>query len=92
MDIQWSDEKNDLLKQKFGFGFERIIIALSDSKLLDDRQHANMERYPHQRQLVVEIEAYAFVVPYGETEDGIFLKTFFPSRKATRIYLKGEKP
>ncbi|MCJ8520605.1 hypothetical protein ABID21_003511 [Pseudorhizobium tarimense] len=26
----------------------------------------NLERYPHQRQLVVEIEGYAFVVPCVE--------------------------
>ncbi|WJR66535.1 hypothetical protein QTA58_20335 [Neorhizobium sp. CSC1952] len=59
---------------------------------MSDRHHVNEERYPHQRQLIIEIEAYAFVVPYVETEDGIFLKTFFPSRKATRDYLKGEAP
>ncbi|CDN54197.1 Hypothetical protein RG1141_CH18570 [Neorhizobium galegae bv. officinalis bv. officinalis str. HAMBI 1141] len=84
MEIHWSDEKNDLLKQKFGFGFERIVIALSEGMLLDDRRHVNIERYAHQRQLVVEIEGYAFIVPYVETERGVFLKTFFPSRKAVR--------
>lgn len=92
MEIQWSDEKNDLLKQKFGFGFEGIVVALNDGRLLDDRRHANVERYPHQRQLIVEIEGYAFIVPYVETAEGVFLKTFFPSRKATRDYMKGEKP
>ena len=91
MEIQWSEEKNELLKQKFGFGFESIVIALNDGRLFDDRRHVNIERYPHQRQLVVEIEGYAFIVPYVEMAEGIFLKTFFPSRKATRDYIKGEK-
>jgi uncharacterized DUF497 family protein len=90
MQILWSEEKNDTLKQKFGFGFERIVIALSDENLWADRRHANQERYPHQRQLIVDIEGYAFIVPYVENEAGVFLKTFFPS-KATRDYLKGEK-
>ncbi|WP_454849552.1 toxin [Rhizobium binxianense] len=89
MDIRWSDEKNDLLKQKFGFGFERIIIALDEGDFLDDRRHVNLERYPNQRQLLVRIEDYAWVVPYVEAEGAIFFKTFFPSRRATREYLKG---
>jgi hypothetical protein len=90
MEIRWSDEKNTELKAKFGFGFERIIVALSDGNLLDDRRHVNLERYPHQRQLIVEIEGYAFVVPYVEIEDGLLFKTFFPSRKATREYIGGD--
>jgi hypothetical protein len=91
MDIHSSEEKALLLKQKFGFGFERIIVALADGKLLDDRRHVSTERYPHQRQLVVDIEGHAFIVPYVENEDGVFFKTFFPSRKATRDYLGKEK-
>lgn len=88
MEIRWAEDKNAVLKQKFGFGFERIVVALSEGKLLDDRRHVNLERYPHQRQLVVEIEGYAFVVPYVEADDVAFLKTFFPSRKATKAYLE----
>jgi len=90
MEIRWSDDKNAELKAKFGFGFERIIVALADGKLLDDRRHTNLERYPHQRQLIVEIEGYAFVVPYVELEGGAFFKTFFSSRKATRDYIGGD--
>lgn len=89
MDIRWSEEKNDALKQKFGFGFERIVVALSEDGLLDDRRHVNIERYPRQRQLLVRIEDYVWVVPYVENDAGIFFKTFFPSCKATRDYLKG---
>jgi hypothetical protein len=41
--------------------------------------------------MVLHINNYAFVVPYVESEDGIFLKTVFPSRKHTAIYLaKGD--
>jgi hypothetical protein len=52
MDIRWCEDKNSHLKQKFGFGFERTIIALEEGALVDDRRHVNVERYPNQRQLL----------------------------------------
>jgi len=52
MDIRWSEDKNSLLRQKFGFGFERIIIALVEGALVDDRRHVNVERHLNQRQLL----------------------------------------
>lgn len=84
----WNPEKNAKLEAEYGFGFERILTALSEGSLLDDRGHPNAEKYGHQRQLVVEIEDYAWVVPYVEGSEEVFLKTFFPSRKATREYLR----
>jgi len=40
---------------------------------------------------ILEINNYAYVVPYLEMENEIFLKTVFPSRKYTKLYdLKGE--
>jgi hypothetical protein len=35
----------------------------------------------------VEIEGYAFLVPYEQRGDEIELKTIIPSRKATQKYL-----
>ncbi len=40
---------------------------------------------------VVKIDEYLFLVPYIEEEDRYFLKTIFPSRKATREYLASQK-
>jgi hypothetical protein len=40
--------------------------------------------------MVIGINNYAYLVPYVEDENEIFLKTIIPSRKATEIYL-GEK-
>ena len=37
--------------------------------------------------LVVKIEGYAYRVPFVEGENGKFLITIIPSRKATREYL-----
>lgn len=83
----WNDEKNGELRERYWFGFERVLVALQDGGLLMDRTHPNVERYGHQRQLIVEIDHYAWVVPFVEDEGRYFLKTMFPSRKATRLYL-----
>ncbi|WP_394892871.1 toxin [Mesorhizobium sp. AaZ16] len=87
--IDWNIEKNAELKARHGFGFERILVALSEGALLDERVHPNTNRYRHQRQLVVEIEGYAWVVPFVSDGETVFLKTMFPSRKATKEYLGG---
>jgi len=39
----------------------------------------------------VELDGYAFLVPYGEDEHEIFLITVIPSRKATKRYLEDER-
>jgi len=85
--ISWSDEKNQELIRRHGFGFERVLVALQEDGFLDDREHPNRKAYGHQRQLIVAIEGYAYVVPYVEVCGDIFLKTMFPSRKATKHYL-----
>jgi hypothetical protein len=42
----------------------------------------------NQRIFVLEIDDYAYVVPYVTNGDVIFLKTLFPSRKHTAEYLE----
>jgi hypothetical protein len=87
--IDWNIEKKAELKARHGFGFERILVALAEGALLDERVHPNANRHRHQRQLVVEIEGYAWVVPFVSDGETVFLKTMFPSRKATKEYLGG---
>jgi len=49
--------------------------------------------YPNQRMYILNIEDYAVVVPFVESEEEIFLKTAFPSRKFTSRYgLKDTNP
>ena len=90
-DILWSDEKNQQLKARFGFGFEKILVALSDGGFIDERAHPNSQTYGHQRQLIVKIDDYIWVVPFVSDGEIRFLKTFFPSRDATRHYLGSAK-
>lgn len=86
--INWNAEKNQLLMSERGVSFEDVLFALRSGRLLDDLVHPNNEN-PNQRMLVVEIDGYAWLVPYVENEEEIFLKSVIPSRKATKHYLKG---
>ncbi len=91
MEIDWSPVKNAELKERYGLGFERVLVALADGALLDVRAHPNVGKFGHQKQLVVEIEGYAWIVPFVEDGNAAFLKTLFPSRRATRDYLETRK-
>lgn len=60
-------------------------IAAGDE--VDLFEHPNQERYPGQKVSVVLIEGYAYLIPFVESEDEIFLKTIIPSRKASKQYV-----
>ena len=85
--FRWGSQKNDQLKRERGIGFEQIVIAIEAGGLLDIVTHPNPRKYPRQQILVVELEGYAFLVPFIEENDHFFLKTLIPSRKATRDFL-----
>ncbi len=84
---RWNHEKNEDLKAKRGIGFERVIMHIERGDILDVVDHPNRARYPNQQILVVEIDGYVYLVPFVENDEGRFLKTIIPSRKATRDYL-----
>ena len=79
--VRWDKEKDEWLQANRGVGFE----------LLDLTVHPNNQRYPRQRVYVLEFHGYAYLVPFVETENEIFLKTMIPSRQATKRYLTGGK-
>ena len=83
----WNPEKNNKLKEERGFGFEDVVEAIDSSGLLDDLCH-HSGQYKNQRLYVVDLNGYAIVVPYVEEAEHVFLKTAFPSCKATKQYLK----
>ena len=85
--FDWDSEKNIQLIEERGISFEEVIFHLQSDSLLDDVEHPNQRDYSHQRMYVVLIEDYVYLVPYVESEKGIFLKTIIPSRKATKQYL-----
>lgn len=89
--FDWDKEKNTLLKELREVSFEDVQTAFEEGRVLDELEHPNKQRYPNQRIFIVEIDDYAYYVPYAEDEEKIFLKTIFPSRKATKKYLYGSK-
>ena len=89
--FSWSPEKNTALTEERGISFEEVVFHIERGDVLDLLEHPNRERYPNQRVFVVDVEGYAYLVPFVEDESEVFLKTIIPSRKATRDYLGGPK-
>lgn len=88
--FSWSPEKNVRLIHERGISFEEIVFHIERDDVLDVLEHPNPRRCPGQRVFVVDVEGYAYLVPFAETEREVFLETVIPSRKATRDYLGGD--
>lgn len=86
--LAWGLEKNEILKQMRGISFEEIALLIQSEKLLGIEENP---RHPNQKIYIVELENYAVVVPFVESDDEIFLKTAFPSRKYTKRFGLGGK-
>jgi hypothetical protein len=91
--IRWNDEKERKLQAEVsrnGITFADCAVAIADGRVLAVLPHAT---HSHQRLAILSIENYAYVVPFVIEEDGTwFLKTVFPSRKHTALYLDNTKP
>ena len=70
--------------------FEDVVFHIEKGDILDDYQHPNQQKYAGQRIMIVGINNYAYLIPYVEDNDEIFLKTIIPSRKATERYFGGK--
>lgn len=80
----WNSEKNALLKETRGVGFEDIVFHIEAGDEISVADHPNQERYPGQQISMVMIDGYAYLVPFVESDTEVFLKTIIPSRKATQ--------
>jgi uncharacterized DUF497 family protein len=83
----WDPEKNEKLKRERGISFEDVIFHIGAGDEVALLEHPNQSRYPGQKISVVLIEGYAYLVPFVETPNEIFLKTIIPSRKASKQYI-----
>jgi uncharacterized DUF497 family protein len=92
MEVTWNPDKNAALRRDRGIGFEEIAAAIEAGGLVANQPHPNRDRYPHQRVLIVAIHDYAYVMPCVVTGEVYELITLFPSRKATRDYLRRQTP
>ena len=85
--FNWDPEKNAILQDARGISFEEVVLNIELGNEVDIFEHPNQNKYPGQRISVVIIEEYAYLVPFVESKDEIFLKTIIPSRKATKEYV-----
>ncbi len=83
----WNAEKNEQIQKARGVSFEEVVFHIEAGDEVNVFYHPNQERYPNQKVSVVIINDYAYLVPFVESDNEIFLKTIIPSRKATKEYL-----
>ena len=89
--FRWDNEKNELLRNNRGVCFEQVVILMERADVLETVGHPNQNKYPGQKIATVMIDDYAYLVPYVQKNDEIFLKTIIPSRKATNKYMRSKK-
>jgi uncharacterized DUF497 family protein len=83
--INWSEDKNQLLKTERGLSFEMVQEIISKNEIIDIVKHNN-PNYPNQKIMIVKIDEYLCKVPFVENEKEIFLKTIFPDRRLKKYY------
>lgn len=88
--FDWSEEKNEILKRDRNISFEDVITAIQNDGILDILKHPNAEKYPNQFIFYIKINDYVYTVPFVEDKNKYFLKTIYPDRVATKLFL-GEK-
>jgi uncharacterized DUF497 family protein len=86
----WDPAKNEKLLRERGISFEDIVFHIEKGDILDILEHPREEKYTGQKLLVVQVNDYAYLVPFLEEPEQIVLKTIIPSRKATKIYLRSQ--
>ena len=87
--FDWDLEKNEELKRERRISFEEALVAINEGFILDIVEHPKKDKYPNQKIFIVRIIDYAYLVPFVEDAEKIFLKTIIPSRKATKKHMKG---
>ena len=63
--------------------FEQVVMHIENGDVLDLITHHNQKKYPNQRVLVVNINDYAYAVPFVEHGQERFLKTIVPNRASS---------
>lgn len=79
----FSPEKDKLLKRERGLGFEDVIALIEGGQAFLATRNSN-PKYPHQFIFEVEIGGYIHIVPFVVDGTCAYLKTVYPSRKATK--------
>jgi len=92
MKFDWNSAKNLKLGKERAITFEQVVFHIERGNLLDIIEHPNHSKYPNQKIFIVNIDNYAYLVPFIEDAETVFLKTIIPSRKITKLYAGGGQP
>lgn len=90
LEIEYSEAKNEILKNTRGICFEDVVKIIEAQGYIGIIKHKNKLKYMHQHILIVEINNYIYAVPFiwRIVNQVAFLKTLYPDRNLTKIYLK----
>ena len=81
--IYWDNNKNLELIIKRGISFEESEKIIMEEKYIDILKHPKRK---NQYTFKIMINDCVWVVPFVKSDEKIFLKTAFPSRKFTNNY------
>ncbi len=82
MKVRWCAEKNRVLKFRYGISSRSLMMC----RLIGETHHPARA---NQKLMLYERNDYVWVIPLVFDDEGVFLKTFFPSRKYTRLWKEG---
>jgi len=85
--ILWNANKSKKLKEERGICFEDILYYIENEFIIDIRKNPNTKKYGNQKNYIININNYIYLVPFVEESGYVFLKTIIPSRKFTKLYL-----
>ena len=83
----WSQEKNRKLIEERNVSFEAVVAHIEAGDIVD--VVSGKGGFSHQKQFIVIMNQYVYIVPYVEDDEKVFLKTVIPSRQLTKRYLSG---
>lgn len=87
--FDWDHDKNKRLMKERKISFEAIVSLIESGNVIGTVTGTG--KYAHQKQFIVEMNRYIYVVPFVEDDQKVFLKTIIPSRRLTRKFLSGGK-
>jgi hypothetical protein len=90
MIYSWDETKNRYLSLNRNMSFERILVTLEEGDILQVLQNPNQYKYQGQKIYILNIDNYAWVVPFRDEAGKRILLTAYPGRKFTAQYLGGD--
>jgi hypothetical protein len=80
-----AEENDTLKKRRRKVSFEAIVLHIERGDVLAIMEHPNQDRFPGQNIFIININDYAYLVPFVEGSEEVFLTLLFQTiRQLTR--------